>query len=112
MVLRLARTHSAQVVGLKADIIDVEVDISAGLHSFSIVGLADKAVQESEDRISAAIKNSKFRSPQKGNKKVVVSLAPADLKKEGPIFDLSIALAVLLASEEVEFDPKDKIFLG
>ena len=112
MVLRLSRTHSAQVIGLEADIIDVEVDISAGLHSFSIVGLPDKAVQESEDRLSAAIKNSKFRSPQKGNKKIVVSLAPADLKKEGPIFDLGIALAVLLASEETEFDPSDKIFLG
>ncbi len=107
-----AKVHAAQVVGLKGRIIDVEVDLSQGLHSFSVVGLPDKAVEESKDRISAAIKNSAFISPQKKNQKVIVSLAPADLKKEGPVFDLAIALAYLLASKQLNFDSSDKLFLG
>jgi len=106
------KVYSAQVVGLKADIVEVEVDLSQGLHSFSIVGLPDKAVEESKDRISAAIKNSGFISPQKKNQRVIISLAPADLKKEGPVFDLAIALAYLLASKQIFFDIKDKLFLG
>ncbi len=100
------------MVGLKSDIIDVEVDIGRGLHSFSIVGLPDKAVEEARDRISAAIKNSGFKSPQKGNHKVIVSLAPADIKKEGPVFDLGIAIAYLLAARDMKFDPAGKIFIG
>ncbi|HEY4493023.1 MAG TPA: YifB family Mg chelatase-like AAA ATPase [Candidatus Paceibacterota bacterium] len=108
----LAKVHSAQVVGLKPDIIDVEVDISRGLKSFTIVGLPDKSVDEAKDRISAAIKNSGFSPPQKGNMKTIVSLAPADLKKEGPVFDLAIALAHLLATKEIKFDPKGKLFVG
>ncbi len=106
------KVHSVQTIGLRANIIDVEVDLSQGLHSFSVVGLPDKAVEESKDRISAAIKNSGFVSPQKKNQKVIVSLAPADLKKEGPIFDLPIALAYLLASKQIFFDSRGKIFLG
>lgn len=106
------KVYSAQVVGLKANIVEVEVDLSQGLHSFSVVGLPDKAVEESKDRISAAIKNSGFISPQKKNQRVTISLAPADLKKEGPVFDLSIALAYLLASKQINFDVKDKIFFG
>ena len=108
----LAKVHSAQVSGLKPDIVDVEVDISKGLHSFSIVGLPDKSVDEAKDRISAAVKNSGYKPPQKGNMKVIVSLAPADLKKEGPVFDLAIALAHLLATKEIKFDPKGKLFVG
>ncbi|HEY9583059.1 MAG TPA: YifB family Mg chelatase-like AAA ATPase [Candidatus Paceibacterota bacterium] len=108
----LSKVHSAQVSGLKADIVDVEVDISRGLHSFSIVGLPDKSVDEAKDRISAAIKNSGYKPPQKGNMKVIVSLAPADLKKEGPVFDLAIALAHLLATQEIKFNPKNKLFVG
>ncbi|MEA1929565.1 MAG: YifB family Mg chelatase-like AAA ATPase [Patescibacteria group bacterium] len=108
----LAKVYSAQVVGLKADLIDLEVDIARGLHSFSIVGLPDKAVEEAKDRISAAIKNSGFKSPQKSNKKVIVGLAPADLKKEGPVFDLAIALAYLLAGQELKFESEGKLFIG
>jgi magnesium chelatase family protein len=108
----LAKVHSAQVAGLKPDIVDVEVDISRGLHSFNIVGLPDKSVDEAKDRISAAIKNSGFAPPQKGNMKVIVSLAPADLKKEGPVFDLAIALAHLLATKEIKFEPNGKLFVG
>ncbi len=106
------KVFSAQVVGLKADIVEVEIDLSQGLHSFSVVGLPDKAVEESKDRISAAIKNSGFISPQKKNQRVTISLAPADLKKEGPVFDLAIALAYLLASKQMFFDVKDRIFFG
>ena len=106
------KLHSAEVVGLSGEIIDVEIDLSPGLFSFAIVGLADKAVAESKERISAAIKNLGARSPQKKNQRVIISLAPADLKKEGPVFDLSIALAYLLASKQAEFDPKKKLFLG
>ncbi len=108
----LAKIHSAQVTGLQPQLVDVEIDISRGLHSFSIVGLPDKAVEEAKDRISAAIKNSNFQSPLKGNRRVVVSLAPADIKKEGPIFDLAIALAYLQANNYLRFDPKHKLFLG
>ncbi len=110
--MSFAKTYSAQTVGLGAKIIDVEVDLSKGLHSFTIVGLPDKAVEESKDRVSASIKNSGFTSPKSQNKKVVVSLAPADIKKEGPAFDLSIALSYLLANDEIKFDPKNKLFMG
>lgn len=106
------KVHSVQTIGLTANIIDVEVDLAQGLHSFSVVGLPDKAVEEAKDRISAAIKNSGFISPQKKNQRVTVSLAPADIKKEGPIFDLPIALAYLLASKQLFFDSAEKIFLG
>jgi len=108
----LSKVHSAQVTGLRPDIIDIEVDISKSLKSFTIVGLPDKAVEEAKDRISAAIKNSGFPSPHKGNKKTVVSLAPADIRKEGPIFDLGIAIGHLKASKVIEFDSSDKIFIG
>jgi len=108
----LARVRGAQVSGLSSDLIDIEVDISQGLHSFSIVGLPDKAVEESRDRISAAIKNSGFRSPQKGNMKVIVSLSPADLKKEGSYFDLGIAIAHLLATKELRAQTEQSLFVG
>ncbi|MCK5096445.1 MAG: ATP-binding protein, partial [Candidatus Pacebacteria bacterium] len=97
---------------MRSHIIDIEVDVSNGLHSFTIVGLPDKAVEESRDRVSSAIKNSGFTSPKSKNQKVVVSLAPADIKKEGPLFDLPIALAYLLATEEISFDTDKKIFFG
>ena len=110
--MSFAKVYSAQTSYLKANIVNIEVDLSKGLHSFSIVGLPDKAVEESRDRVGAAIKNSGFKSPKSKNQKVVVSLAPADIKKEGPNFDLGIALAYLLASEEIKFNPKNKLFLG
>lgn len=91
---------------------NVEADISRGLHAFSIVGLPDKAVDEAKDRVGGAIKNSGFKSPKAKNEKVVISLSPADLKKEGPSFDLPIALAYLLAAKEISFNPEGKLFLG
>jgi magnesium chelatase family protein len=110
--MSFAKTFSAQTIGLGAKIIDVEIDLSKGLHNFTIVGLPDKGVEESRDRVSASIKNSGFTSPKSLNQKVVVSLAPADIKKEGPIFDVAISLAYLLASEEIKFDAKKILFLG
>src|SRR5580700_204531 len=110
--MSISRIYSAQAVGMRTDIVTVEVDLSNGLHAFSIVGLGDKAVEESKDRMSAAIKNSGFVSPKQKNQKVVISLAPADLKKEGPIFDLGMAVGYLSASGEVKFDSEGKIFIG
>lgn len=110
--MAFAKTYSAQTTMLDAHIVDVEVDTGRGLHAFSIVGLPDKAVEESRDRFAAALKNSGFTSPKEKNQKVVVSLAPADLKKEGPNFDLAIALAYLRAAGELSFDPEQKLFLG
>ncbi len=110
--MSFAKTYSAQTTLLDGAIIDVEVDLSRGLHAFSIVGLPDKAVEEARDRIASAIKNSGFDSPKSKNQKVVVSLAPADLKKEGANFDLAMALGYLLAAEEIVFDPARRLFLG
>ncbi len=107
-----AKVHSAHANLLKPYIVDVETDLSRGLFSFSIVGLPDKAVEESRDRISAAIKNSGFESPKSKNHKIVISLAPAEMKKEGAGLDLPIALSYLLANGDTVFDPEKKIFLG
>jgi len=109
----LSKVYSIQTSGLNAKLINIETDISKKtLYSFSVVGLPDKAVEESRDRISAALKNSGFPSPKSYNQKTIVSLAPADLKKEGPLFDLAMAIGYLLADNEIKFDPKEKIFLG
>jgi len=110
--MSFAKTFSAQTNLLGAQIVDVEIDISKGLNNFSIVGLPDKSVDESKDRVSAAIKNWGFTSPKQTNQKIVVSLAPADLKKEGPCFDLAIALSYLIANNHIVFDPSHKLFLG
>ncbi len=107
-----AVVYTAQNIGLEADIIDIEVDISKGLHNFSIVGLPDKAVEEAKDRINAAIKNSGFKSPGRSNKKVIVSLAPGNIKKQGTNFDLAISLACLKANKDIDFNSDKKIFLG
>jgi len=107
-----AKVHSAQANLLKPYIVDVESDLSRGLNSFSIVGLPDKAVEEAKDRISAAVKNSGFESPKAKNHKIIISLAPAEVKKEGSGLDVAIALSYLLASGDIIFDAKDKIFLG
>ncbi len=110
--MSFSKLHSAQISFLTAHIIDIEVDIAHGLHSFSIVGLADRAVEEARDRVSSAIKNSGFTSPKQKNQKVVISLAPADVRKEGPVFDLAIALAYLHAAGDIVFNPEKKIFFG
>ena len=107
-----SKVYSAAIVGLDAKLVEVEMDVSHGLRSFSIVGLPDKAVEESKDRIEAAIKSSKLLSPHDRSFRILVNLAPADLKKEGSLYDLPIALAFLLSSNQTNFNPENKIFLG
>lgn len=110
--MSFARVYSAQVNLLYGAIVTIEVDLSRGLHAFSVVGLPDKAVDESKDRVSSAIKNSGFKSPKAKNQKIIVSLSPADLKKEGPFFDLAIALSYMLAAGDIKFKGEKRIFLG
>lgn len=107
-----SKVFSAAIIGLDAIPIEVEVDTAKGLPSFSIVGLPDKSIQESKDRINSAIKNSGLTNPKKENLKVVVNLAPADIKKEGPVFDLPIAVCYLLNTKQIDFDHKEKVFAG
>lgn len=103
---------SAVTIGLKSELIEVEADtVKANLHQFNVVGLPDAAVKESRDRVSAAIRNSKFKPPHQCGR-VTVNLAPADLKKEGPIYDLPMALGFLLATGQISFDWRNKLFLG
>lgn len=106
------KIFSSSLSGLDASLIEVEVDLTHGLHSFSIVGLPDKAVEESKERVNAALKNSGFSPPRSHNTRVIVNLAPADIKKEGSQFDVPIALGYLCASEQVRFNPHKKFFVG
>lgn len=107
-----ARILGAQASLPKAHVIRVECDITKGLHAFAVVGLPDKAVEEAKDRVASAIKNVDFESPKRSNKKIVVSLAPAEIKKEGSAFDLPFALSFLLASAQIDFNPEGKLFAG
>jgi magnesium chelatase family protein len=106
------KIHTAQAELISASRVDVEIDISNGLYSFNIVGLGDKAINESKDRVSSAIKYSGFKSPKQKNQKVVISLAPADKKKIGACFDIPMAVGYLAACKEINFNPKDKLFIG
>jgi magnesium chelatase family protein len=110
--MSFAKLKSAQTFLLKAHIIDIEVDISKGLHSFTVVGLPDKAVEEAKDRISSAIKNTGYKSPKSKNEKVVIALAPADLKKEGSSFDMAMAIGYLIASDDINCKDTNALFLG
>ena len=107
-----AVTYGAQRIGLTAQTVSVEIDISRGIHSFTIIGLPDKAVNEAQGRMSAAIKHTGFRSPRQYNQKITVSLAPGELKKTGALFDVPIALAYLLVNKEIQFIPNGKLFIG
>ncbi|MBM3261188.1 YifB family Mg chelatase-like AAA ATPase [Candidatus Kaiserbacteria bacterium] len=107
-----ARVFGAQPALPIARLVSVETDIGRGLHAFSIVGLPDKAVEEARDRVASAIKNSGLVSPKSTNKKIVISLAPAELKKEGAAFDLPVALSYMQAVGDITFDPSGKLFVG
>ncbi len=99
--------------GIFCQSIDVELDISRGLFSFLIVGLADKCIGESRERIISAIKNSGFESPKTKNHKITVSLVPAGIKKEGVLLDLPISLAYLSAAGKIEKKSlENSIFIG
>jgi magnesium chelatase family protein len=107
-----ARVYAAQPWHLSGQIVSVEIDISRGLHNFSVVGLPDKAVEEARDRVSSAIKNSGFPSPKSENHKIVVSLAPADIRKEGSVYDVAIAVGYLIASSTIECGTDRMLFVG
>jgi len=107
-----SKVFSAALYGIDAKIIEVETDLSHGLHSFNIVGLPDKSVDESKDRVNSAVKNSGFTPPKKTNQKITINLAPAQIKKEGSSYDLPIALAYLLASKQIMFDSSKILFSG
>jgi len=109
----LSKVYSAELEGIEAKLIEVEVDLNVGLHAFNIVGLADKALSEAKERVSSALKNSGFKPPTKENRKITVNLAPADIKKTGTQYDLAIAIGYLLATEQVKpFVAQNKIFVG
>mgnify|MGYP000430434044 CR=1 FL=1 len=110
--MEVARVTTVQPHVLSGTVVTIETDISRGLHSFMIVGLAGKAVDEAKDRVGSAIKHSGYASPKTKNQKVIVSLSPADLKKEGPLFDLPIAVAYLLAAGEIETDKVKRVCVG
>lgn len=103
------KIKSMGLIGLKSYIIDIEMDISAGLPRFDIVGLPDASVSESRDRVRSAIRNSNFRYT---DRRITVNLAPADVKKVGPVYDLPIAVAMLLATRQVDCDVDGKAFIG
>ena len=105
----LACTNSCAMVGLEGYIIRVEVDLSPGVPKFNMVGLPDTAVQEAKERVRAALRNSGCEFPMR---RITVNLAPADLKKEGPAYDLPIAVGILLSSGQIESAPADTVFLG
>jgi len=105
----LAKVKSAAVVGLEGAIVEVEVDLLPGLPSFTIVGLPDKAVQEARERVRSAIRNSKYKFP---SRRIIVNLAPANLKKAGPAYDLPIAIGILISSGQLNAFISQSIFLG
>ena len=108
----ISKSFSAALSGVDAKIITVETDIAHGLHCFNIVGLPDKSVGESKDRINAALKNSGFHYPKSTNQKITVNLAPASLKKEGSSYDLPIAIGYLIASGQINADVSEALFAG
>lgn len=110
--MAFARVFSVQPQFPHSHIVSVEADLSRGLYAFNVVGLAGKAVEEARDRISSAIKHSGFEAPKSKNHKIVISLAPADVKKEGPVFDLAMALAYLLSAEEISADVEKVVLVG
>lgn len=108
--MSIAKINSCALSGLNGFIVTVEIDISRGLPAFDIVGLPDTVVRESKERIRTAIRNSGLTMPAK---RIVVNLAPADVKKEGAYFDLPIALGILLASKQLEIENiEEAVFMG
>ncbi len=106
----LAQIKSSTLIGLAVHAIEIEVDAAGGLPSWDIVGLPDTAVKESKERVRTAIKNAGFDFPPR---RIVVNLAPANLKKEGPSFDLAIAIAILIATEQIPVESVEHyLFLG
>ena len=107
-----SKVYSAILDGLEGKIIEVESGLLPGITSFSIVGLGDKAVQEAKERITLALKSINAKPPIKFNKKTIINLAPADIKKEGSNLDLAIAISFLISSKQILPIKKKILFLG
>lgn len=106
----IAKIYSAIPCGYDGQLVEVEASTSKGLPVFNIVGMADKTINESKERVKSALMNSGFTFP---NKKLVINLAPADLQKDGSYLDLPIAISILTASKQLlPEDSKDKVFVG
>ena len=104
-----AKVKSMGLFGMEAYTVDVETDISGGLPAFEIVGLPDKSVSEAKDRVRSAVKNCGFKFPVS---RITVNLAPADTRKEGPIYDLAIFIGILKSSEQIKYATDSYAFLG
>jgi len=104
-----AQVDSATILGIDAFTVQVEVDCAPGMDKYFIVGLPDTAVREAQERVRSALRNSQFRFPP--NSRVVVNLAPADIRKDGPGFDLPIALGILMATGQVEHEDVDRFMV-
>lgn len=105
----LSKLYTASLKGLNVEIIDVEVDYRKGTNFFAIIGLADKSIQEAKERIPSAIKNSGFSFVPM---QIIINLAPAQFIKSGSGYDLPLAIGYLLSSEQLNFNPENKLFLG
>lgn len=105
----LSIVKSMSLHGLDGYLVDVQVDVSAGMPCFEIVGLPDITIREAKERIKTAIKNSGFNLY---SRKIIVNLAPATKKKEGSIFDLPIAIGILTANEIIYYDIENTVFIG
>ncbi len=109
----LAKVFSAELEGIEGRRIEVETDLYPGVHSFTIVGLADKALSESKERINAALKNIGVKAPNLETRRIIINLAPADIKKTGSQYDVAIALGYLLASSQLKkFSVEQYVFVG
>lgn len=103
----LTRIHTSTLTGIEAVAVEVEAEVVRGKQSFVIIGLADSAVRESRDRVTAAVKHSGFTLPER----ILINLAPAEVKKEGAAFDLPIAISILAASRQLRLPPKAAVAL-
>ncbi len=109
----LATVYSAELEGINARLVEIEIDLHVGIREFNIVGLADKALREARERVNSALKNSGLKPPNRENRKIIINLAPADLRKTGTQYDLAIALGYLMAGKQIpRLDVRDKLFLG
>ena len=105
----LAQVQSCAVIGLDAEPVRVEIDIASGLERVTLVGLPDAAVRESSERVRAAVSNSGYFFPQH---RLTINLAPADLRKEGPAYDLPIAVGILAAARQIPHELNGSLIVG
>jgi len=107
-----SKVYSAAIVGIEAEIVEIETEVSYGLRTFDIVGLPDQAISESKERIGVALKTTGYKSPRTQPLRVLVNLAPADIRKEGSLYDLPIALGFLIASKQLTCNLEGKLIFG